>query len=267
MNNNPTQDNNQKDSTNLDNNQKTTATNSTDNNSNKLNDSAQTSKSATEENKTADHQNQVNKAQDDKKLSADKNDSTENSASKKDNDNSDKDHQSKNNDSSNSDKKDDSKDKSAKDNNKANDKGNGKDEEASEQDKKLLGVDIESILDKEEELKNKLKESSHLERFTTDVSLFLSLIKDYYQGNYRKIPYKSISSIVVGLVYVLNPIDIIPDFIPVIGYIDDALVIAFCLKMVEKDLREYEAWKDQQEGNSSNNDKHSKDSGQKQQNA
>lgn len=110
-------------------------------------------------------------------------------------------------------------------------------------DEKLLAADLEHIIAEEEKLKEKLKDSSHLERFTTDITLFVSLVKDYYKGNYRDIPYKTISAVVLGLLYILNPIDIIPDFIPVIGYIDDALIIAFCLKMVEKDLQKYQAWK------------------------
>lgn len=225
-----------------DNPQKNTAANNTDNDNktnNTLNDSAQTDKSASEPSKTADHKTQENKAQDDQAQNGTKKDTTSN-----------KDSQSKKEESSTSDKKHETKDTTAK---KGNDKKD--DEEVSEQDKKLLGVDIEAILDKEEELKNKLKESSHLERFTTDVSLFISLIKDYYNGSYRKIPYKSISSIVIGLVYILNPVDIIPDFIPAIGYIDDALIIAFCLKMVEKDLLEYQAWKEQQAGDNAKADK------------
>ncbi|SNT70157.1 Uncharacterized membrane protein YkvA, DUF1232 family [Psychrobacter sp. LV10R520-6] len=115
-----------------------------------------------------------------------------------------------------------------------------------EKNEKLLDADLEYIIEEEEKLKEKLKESTQLERFTTDVVLFLSLVKDYSQGNYRKVPYKTISAVVVGLLYILNPIDIIPDFIPVVGYIDDALIIAFCLKMVEKDLKKYETWKKRQ---------------------
>ncbi|MBB3106178.1 uncharacterized membrane protein YkvA (DUF1232 family) [Psychrobacter luti] len=107
----------------------------------------------------------------------------------------------------------------------------------------ILDADLEYLINEEEKLQEKLKDSSHLERFTKDLMLFMSLLKDYYKGNYRDIPYKTISAGVVGLLYTLNPIDIIPDFIPFIGHIDDALVLTFCLKLIEKDLQKYQTWK------------------------
>lgn len=137
-----------------------------------------------------------------------------------------------------------------------NDKLNDKKAEIahSETNEKLLDADLEYILKEEEKLKEKLKESSHLERFTTDVTLFICLVRDYSNGSYRKVPYKSIAAVVAGLVYILNPIDIIPDFIPVIGYIDDAIIIAFCLKMVEKDLQTYQVWKESQKTENQGNE-------------
>lgn len=121
-------------------------------------------------------------------------------------------------------------------------------EKATDKQKKedILDTDLEYLINEEEKLQEKLKDSSHLERFAKDLMLFMSLIKDYYQGNYRDIPYKTISAGVVGLLYTLNPIDIIPDFIPFIGHIDDALVLTFCLKLVEKDLQKYQTWKKKQ---------------------
>ena len=110
----------------------------------------------------------------------------------------------------------------------------------------ILDADLEYLIHEEEKLQEKLKDSSHLERFAKDLMLFMSLIKDYYKGNYRDIPYKTISAGVVGLLYTLNPIDIIPDFIPLIGHIDDALVLTFCLKLIEKDLQKYQTWKQSQ---------------------
>ena len=99
---------------------------------------------------------------------------------------------------------------------------------------------------KEDKIKQQLENDRGLERYTNDLLLLMSLVKDYYQGNYRNIPYKTISAGVVGLLYLINPIDIIPDFIPFIGQIDDALVLKFCLKLMEKDLVKYKNWKNEQ---------------------
>jgi uncharacterized membrane protein YkvA (DUF1232 family) len=44
---------------------------------------------------------------------------------------------------------------------------------------------------------------------------------------------------VFALLYILNPIDIIPDVIPIFGYLDDVMVFGFCLDFVEADLEKY----------------------------
>ena len=110
----------------------------------------------------------------------------------------------------------------------------------------MLDKNIELIINEKQTIQDKLSKSPKLERFRPDIALFISLAKDYYQGNYRSIPYKSISAGIISLLYILNPIDIIPDFIPVIGYIDDVLILTFCLKMVEKDLQKYQKWQQTQ---------------------
>lgn len=117
---------------------------------------------------------------------------------------------------------------------------------AKEKDEKSLIDSIKLILGKEDKIKDQLEKDRGLERYTSDLLLLMSLVKDYYQGNYRNIPYKTISAGVVGLLYLINPIDIIPDFIPFIGQIDDVLVLKFCLKLMKKDLVKYKTWKDKQ---------------------
>ncbi len=104
-------------------------------------------------------------------------------------------------------------------------------------------TDIKRVLDNQDKIEKKASKKGPFERFFTDVKLFLNLLKDYYYGNYRQIPYKSIASVVTALLYLINPIDIIPDAIPLVGQIDDALVFGFCIKLIESDLDKYREWR------------------------
>lgn len=130
---------------------------------------------------------------------------------------------------------------------------------------KSLDSNLEYLLGKEDKLKEKLEDSGYLEPFSDDLMLFMSLVKDYYKGDYRKIPFKTVSAGVIGALYVLNPIDLIPDSIPFIGHIDDALVLKFCLKQARKDLQKYKEWKQEQSATKdkleSNNDTDKTDNG------
>jgi uncharacterized membrane protein YkvA (DUF1232 family) len=70
----------------------------------------------------------------------------------------------------------------------------------------------------------------------------IRLIRAYANGTYREIPGASLLMILVAVIYFVSPIDFIPDFIPVAGFIDDALVIALALKQVKADLDAFMAW-------------------------
>ena len=104
-------------------------------------------------------------------------------------------------------------------------------------------MDLKKVINKGDEIEEKFRGNGSLGRFISDLKLMFSVIQDYISGKYRKVPWWSIAAIVAALLYVLNPIDLIPDFIPGFGYIDDALVVAACLAMVEQDLQNYKDWK------------------------
>lgn len=116
-------------------------------------------------------------------------------------------------------------------------------EELKEKSGKVTEEDLEKVLNRQKDIEDKFKTGGPLGRYIEDVKLLFSIIKDYVNGNYREIPWYSIAAIVAALLYVLSPIDLIPDFLPVIGLIDDALVVAACLSMVESDLHTYKEWK------------------------
>lgn len=112
---------------------------------------------------------------------------------------------------------------------------------------KVHEQEVGNLLLRQQAIEEKVHNSGKLKRFGSDVSLMFSLLRDYWQGNYREIPWKSIAAIAGALVYVLNPLDLIPDLIVGFGLMDDAGVVALCLKVVESDLMRYAAWKEQKE--------------------
>jgi uncharacterized membrane protein YkvA (DUF1232 family) len=77
------------------------------------------------------------------------------------------------------------------------------------------------------------------------IPILVSLVRNYAKNEYDQIPVGSIVAIVSALLYWLSPVDLIPDAIPGIGYLDDALVIGMCLKLVDADLELYIAWKNE----------------------
>jgi uncharacterized membrane protein YkvA (DUF1232 family) len=111
---------------------------------------------------------------------------------------------------------------------------------------KMTDKDVEKVVDKSEEIKKKFTARGPLKRFIDDAKLLIAMVKDYWRKSYRQVPFGVIGAIVFTLIYILNPFDLIPDVLPVIGEVDDAAVFAACLMLIEGDLRKYEKWKEGQ---------------------
>lgn len=75
-----------------------------------------------------------------------------------------------------------------------------------------------------------------------DLPTLIRLARAYAIGTYRKIPWKAIVSVVAALIYFVMPLDAIPDFIPVIGYLDDAAVIAYVMRMLHVEIGQFKTW-------------------------
>ncbi|NLL63340.1 MAG: DUF1232 domain-containing protein [Ruminococcaceae bacterium] len=75
------------------------------------------------------------------------------------------------------------------------------------------------------------------------IPAYASLIMHFVRKEYTEIPIGSMIAIIAALIYFISPFDLIPDSIPGIGLIDDALVTGFCWKLVESDMAEYNKWR------------------------
>ena len=99
--------------------------------------------------------------------------------------------------------------------------------------------DIQDILNKEDKIKELMKK---LGGRIDDVKLLWSMLVDYKKGKYPNVPWKLIASIVFFFVYLVNPFDIIPDVFPVLGFTDDASVLALVLACFASDIDDYKKW-------------------------
>ncbi|WP_313111578.1 YkvA family protein [Aequorivita sediminis] len=108
---------------------------------------------------------------------------------------------------------------------------------------KINDDDVEIVLQNEDEINKKFSGANSLSKYAELGKIMIGMIKDIKNRVYPEIPWFTFATIVLALLYVLNPFDIIPDFIPGIGYIDDVSVLAIGTGWIESDLHKYLDWK------------------------
>lgn len=112
---------------------------------------------------------------------------------------------------------------------------------------KIKDDDVTIAMDSREEVDEKINNSGLLKKYSELAKVMYGMLKDYRKGVYTKVPWFTIATIAFAFLYILNPLDIIPDFIPGLGYIDDLGVLTFGLRFIESDLHNYLDWKLEQQ--------------------
>ena len=111
---------------------------------------------------------------------------------------------------------------------------------------KMNNADFENAWNDKKKSIIKSSRVSFVKRFLIDIKDLFLLVKDFITGKYKDIPFWTIIAISGALIYVVNPLDLAPDVIPILGLIDDILVLFLCSLMVRKDLSKYRSWKNRQ---------------------
>lgn len=116
--------------------------------------------------------------------------------------------------------------------------------EAKKYESQVSEDEIKELLAKEEGVKGYFKSIKSLKKYWDDICLIFPLLKDWVAGRYTKVPWSVIVSLVGAILYLLSPLDLCPDFIPVVGYLDDATVFGLAINFAKDYLEEYKAWKE-----------------------
>ena len=109
--------------------------------------------------------------------------------------------------------------------------------------KKMTRDDIVDVLGKEGKAKTIVEKAGFLSQYWEDIKTSFALIRDWFNGSYDKVPARMIVSLAGALIYLVSPLDLIPDWVPMAGLVDDAAMLAFVFQLSKVDLSVYRRWK------------------------
>jgi uncharacterized membrane protein YkvA (DUF1232 family) len=80
----------------------------------------------------------------------------------------------------------------------------------------------------------------------TQLKAMIRLIRAYWNNTYRDVSPSDLATIIFAVMYFVMPFDLIPDWIPVAGYIDDAYIVTRALRTVKDALDRFLLWEKEQ---------------------
>ena len=81
------------------------------------------------------------------------------------------------------------------------------------------------------------KEKKSLDDVKDDILLLCNYVKDIATGRYKGYKTWNLTVIIAALLYIISPVDVIPDFL--VGFVDDIGIIAWALGKMSSELDAY----------------------------
>ena len=132
-------------------------------------------------------------------------------------------------------------------------------EELGKRAKNMTRDDIADVLGKEGKAKTIVEKAGFLSQYWDDIKTSFALIRDWFNGSYDKVPTRMIVSLAGALIYLVSPLDLIPDWVPMAGFVDDAAILAFVFQLSKVDLNAYREWKRRQQADDDEDDSPTED--------
>ncbi len=102
---------------------------------------------------------------------------------------------------------------------------------------------MQNLANKAQKLCEKLANLPVVGRYFKDIPTLCQIIRDYVTGKYKECPLATIIAVTVALLYLINPFDLVPDAIPMLGVADDIAALTLVLEAARNDLESYRKWK------------------------
>ncbi|WP_249978833.1 YkvA family protein [Vreelandella olivaria] len=87
-----------------------------------------------------------------------------------------------------------------------------------------------------------------IKRIGRALRLFLPMTRDVIRGDFRPVPWSAFGMMALALAYLVMPFDLIPDFLMIIGLVDDVIIIGWLLNRIDQRLEDYRVWKSEDIG-------------------
>jgi len=84
--------------------------------------------------------------------------------------------------------------------------------------------------------------SATLKTAKDELLTLVRLVKAYVSGNYRDVALKTILSAIAAIVYFVNPLDVLPDLLIGLGFMDDLTILGYVLKRFQGELDKFVEW-------------------------
>jgi uncharacterized membrane protein YkvA (DUF1232 family) len=69
------------------------------------------------------------------------------------------------------------------------------------------------------------------------------MTRDVMRGAFRPVPWRAFGLMALALGYLIMPFDLIPDFLVLVGVLDDVMIVGWLLNRVDGQLETYRLWK------------------------
>lgn len=74
------------------------------------------------------------------------------------------------------------------------------------------------------------------------IGTMIRMVRAYIDGRYPRLPWRALAAIIGGLVYLVTPLDAIPDFLAIFGLADDVAVLLFVAGQIREEMDRFLLW-------------------------